>query len=84
MAILRSSKTSPRAITIASGVTQLDLGTFSIASALSRGARFFLVAGLLFYFGPPIRVFIEKHLGKLTLLFFVLLIGGFLAIKYVF
>jgi membrane protein YqaA with SNARE-associated domain len=73
-----------KVITIASGVTHLDLGTFSLASVLSRGARFFLVAGLLYLFGPPIRSFIEKHLGKLTLLFFILLIGGFVAIKYLF
>lgn len=71
-----------KVITIASGVTHLDLGTFTIASVLSRAARFFLVAGLLYAFGPPIRSFIEAHLGKLTLLFFALLFGGFVAAKY--
>jgi nitrate/nitrite transporter NarK len=50
---------------------------------VSRGARFYLVAGLLWYFGPPIKAFIEKHLGWLMVLFFVLLFGGFVAIKYV-
>ena len=69
-------------ITIASGVTGLDLMTFTIASVLSRGARFFLVATLLWYFGPPIRIFIEKNLGVLTVIFFVLLFGGFIAAKY--
>ncbi|MDX1402116.1 MAG: YqaA family protein [Kiloniellales bacterium] len=71
-----------KVITIASGVTALDPWIFGIASVLSRGARFFLVAGLLFYFGPPIRIFIERHLGKLTVIFFVLLLGGFVAVKY--
>jgi membrane protein YqaA with SNARE-associated domain len=70
-----------KVITIASGVTQLDLAVFTIASVLSRGARFFIVAGLLWYFGQPIRIFIEEHLGKLTIVFFVLLLGGFLALK---
>ncbi len=73
-----------KVITIASGATQLDLFQFGIASLLSRGVRFFVVAGLLWYFGEPIRRFIERHLGKLTILFFVLLFGGFLALRYVF
>ncbi len=71
-----------KVITIASGVTNLDFATFSVASVLSRGARFFLVAALLWKFGPPIREFIELHLGKLTLIFFVILIGSFVLIKY--
>lgn len=72
-----------KVFTIASGLTQLDLTTFIIASALSRAARFFLVAALLWKFGVPIRDFIEKRLGLLTLLFFTLLIGSFLALKYI-
>jgi membrane protein YqaA with SNARE-associated domain len=71
-----------KVITIASGVAGLDLVTFMLASTLARGARFFLVAGLLWQFGPPIRGFIERNLGWLTILFFLLLFGGFLAIRY--
>ena len=70
-----------KVFTIASGVTQLDLLTFFIASTLSRGARFFLVAGLLWRFGTPIRGFIERWLGLLTFLFVVFLFGGFLVLK---
>ncbi len=72
-----------KVFTIASGLTQLDLTTFIIASALSRTARFFLVAALLWKFGTPIRSFIEKRLGLLTLLFFALLFGSFLVLKYI-
>ena len=71
-----------KVITIASGVTQMDFAVFMIASVLSRGARFYLVAAMLWYFGPPIQRVIEKHLGLLTILFFVLLVGGFVALKY--
>ncbi len=71
-----------KVITIASGVTQLDLATFTIASAVSRGGRFFLVAALLWYFGDPIRRFIESNLPMLTWLFFALLLGGFLALRF--
>ena len=67
-----------KVITIASGVTALDPVVFMIASLLSRGARFFLLAVLLWYFGAPIRAFIENHLGKLTVAFCALLLGGFL------
>ena len=71
-----------KVITIASGAADLDLAVFSLASVLSRGGRFFLVAALLWYFGPPIRRFIEDNLATLTIVFCVLLLGGFLAIKY--
>lgn len=73
-----------KVFTIASGVVGLNLPVFLAASAVSRGARFLLVAGLLYFFGPPIRAFIEKYLGLLTILFTILLIGGFVAIKYLF
>jgi len=70
-----------KVITIASGVTDLTLTTFVIASVLARGMRFFLVAALLWYYGEPIRLFIERNLGWLTVLFFVLLLGGFLVLR---
>jgi len=55
-----------------------------LGRSIGRGLRFFLVSWLLYRFGPPIRVFIEKNLGLLFTLFMVLLIGGFVAIRYVF
>jgi len=72
-----------KVFTIASGVTNLDLTTFITASAVSRSARFFLVAALLRKYGEPIREFIEKHLAKLTMLFCILLVGMFVLLKYV-
>ncbi len=73
-----------KVITIASGVMDLDLATFTLASVVSRGARFFLLAALLWYFGPPIRRFIENNLPLLATLFFILLFGGFVAVRYLF
>lgn len=70
-------------ITIASGVTGLDFATFTGASVLARGLRFFVVAALLYWMGPPIRDFIEKRLGLMFTIFCVLLIGGFVLIKFV-
>ncbi len=71
-----------KVITITSGVTELNFGVFMLTSVAARGARFFLVAGLLYYFGAPIRGFIEKYLGPLFVIFCILLIGSFFIIKY--
>ncbi|MBY8915915.1 YqaA family protein [Nitratireductor rhodophyticola] len=73
-----------KVLTIFSGATGLNLLVFVVVSVIGRGLRFFLVSWLLYRFGPPIRVFIEKNLGLLFTLFMVLLIGGFVAIRYVF
>jgi membrane protein YqaA with SNARE-associated domain len=71
-----------KVITIASGATALNLFVFGIASVVARGLRFYLVAALLYRFGPPIRAFIEERLGLVLTVFLILLFGGFLAIKY--
>lgn len=66
-----------KVITIASGVTQLNFFIFMLASLAARGARFFIVSGLLWWFGEPIRAFIDRYFGLLSILFMVLLVGGF-------
>ena len=71
-----------KVITIASGVTHMNIPMFIIASIAGRAMRFYLLAALLWKFGAPIKSFIEKYLGMLTLLFFILLIGGFISLKY--
>ncbi len=69
-------------ITIASGAAHFPLLSFAAASVISRGVRFFLVAALLWQFGDPIREFVEKRLTLVTTVFVVLLIGGFVAVRY--
>ncbi|WP_282607472.1 YqaA family protein [Pelagibius sp. Alg239-R121] len=73
-----------KVFTIASGALSLDPAVFTFASALSRGARFFMLAALLWYFGPPIKNFIDRHLPILATLFFISLFAGFIAIRYLF
>lgn len=68
-------------ITIASGVVRLDLVVFTITSVIARGMRFYFIAWLLKRFGDPMKVFIEKNLNLLSILFLLLLIGGFAAVK---
>ncbi|MEM7695534.1 MAG: YqaA family protein [Pseudomonadota bacterium] len=67
--------------TVASGAAALSLPVFIVASLLARGIRFFLVAGLLYWFGPPIRTFIEKRLALVTTIGGLLAVAGFLVLK---
>ena len=69
-------------ITIASGVTGLNFVIFMVASVLARGLRFYLIAWLLWKWGKPMKDFIERNLGWLSIVFFILLIGSFYLIKY--
>ncbi|WP_163850045.1 YqaA family protein [Pseudooceanicola aestuarii] len=70
-----------KVITIMSGWTGMPLATFVATSVLARGLRFFILAGLLWKFGSPIRDFVERRLALVFTVFFVLLLGGFLAIR---
>jgi membrane protein YqaA with SNARE-associated domain len=71
-----------KVFTLASGVFQISFPIFLVASTISRGARFFIVAGLVYYFGAPIQSFIDRHFNRLAWLFGILLIGGFVAIRF--
>jgi membrane protein YqaA with SNARE-associated domain len=71
-----------KVFTVTSGVFDMNLMMFFIASVISRGARFFLVAFLIWKFGPSIKRFIEKYFNMLALGFTACLIGGFVAINY--
>ncbi|NKX72596.1 DedA family protein [Rhodobacteraceae bacterium R_SAG3] len=71
-----------KVITIMSGWTGMPIMTFVVTSLLARALRFFLVAGLLWQFGAPVRDFIEKRLGLVFTVFCLLLFGGFLALRY--
>ncbi len=72
-----------KVITIASGLFQLNFIVFIVCSILSRGARFYLVSVLLYYFGEGIKILIDKYFNFLTILFLTLLIGGILIIKFI-
>ena len=71
-------------ITIAAGFAQVNLLVFVLASAVSRGLRFFVLAFLLHKLGPPAQVFIDRHFNLLAIIFTVLLCGGFIVIGWLF
>lgn len=72
-----------KVLTISSGFAGLNLIMFTLVSIIGRGFRFFLVAYLLHKFGEPIQKFIEKRLNILFVVGMALLIGGFVALKYI-
>ena len=70
-------------ITISSGTFNINFFMFVIASTLSRSARFFLLGTLIYIFGEKIRFFIEKYFNLLAIIFTILLIAGFVIIKFI-
>lgn len=70
-----------KVFTISAGVFAINFPVFVLASILSRGLRFFLVAGLIHYFGAPIKSIIDRHFKSLTYLFCILIILGFFFTK---
>ena len=71
-----------KVITIMSGWTGMALVPFVLSALVARAIRFFAVALLLYYFGPAIRSFIEKHLGLVFTAFILILGAGFFAVRY--
>ncbi len=71
-----------KVITITAGACNINFGIFLIASVIGRSARFFLVAGLFGKYGPTIKPFVDKYFNWLCIAFMLLLIGGFVVLKY--
>jgi len=70
--------------TITAGATQIDFVVFVLASTISRGARFFIIGALIYKFGPWIKYYLDKYFNILSIIFIILLIGGFILIKLIF
>ena len=70
-----------KVITISAGAFDISFPVFAFASAISRSARFFLVAGLLWRYGEPVRTFIDRRFNLLSILFALLLAGGFYLVR---
>jgi membrane protein YqaA with SNARE-associated domain len=70
-------------VTIASGAAGFDFWVFLVASIVTRGGRFFLVAGLLHFLGDWARDFIDRRLGLITAAIAIGIIGGFVALRFI-
>jgi membrane protein YqaA with SNARE-associated domain len=71
-----------KVFTIAAGAFNINFSVFFVTSIVSRSARFFLEGGLIYIFGPEIQKFIDKYFNLLVVAFTVLLVAGFVIIKY--
>jgi membrane protein YqaA with SNARE-associated domain len=72
-----------KVFTITAGAFNINIMMFALASIISRGARFFLIAWLIWKYGASIKLFIEKYFNLLAITVTTVLIGGFVLIKYV-
>jgi membrane protein YqaA with SNARE-associated domain len=73
-----------KVFTISAGAFGINFPIFLAASAVSRAARFFIVGWLIYKFGPGIRAFIDRYFNILAVVFVILLVGGFILIRYIF
>lgn len=73
-----------KVFTIAAGAFDINFGVFVVASMVSRSERFFLIGGLIYVFGPKIQAFIDKYFNILAISGSILLVAGFVLIKYLF
>jgi membrane protein YqaA with SNARE-associated domain len=71
-------------VTIASGFSGYDFGAFVLLSVVTRGARFYLLATLIYFYGERVREFLEKRLELALALFLIVLVLGFLVVRYLF
>lgn len=71
-----------KVFTLAGGIFQVPLPVLISASLLGRSARFFLVATAIYFFGPSVRKLLEERLELITLALFVLIVIGFVVVKY--
>lgn len=72
-----------KVFTLAAGVFKISLPIFIVASMVSRSARFFILGGLVYFFGPGIKGFIDRYFDRLVWVFFALLVAGFLVVGLV-
>jgi membrane protein YqaA with SNARE-associated domain len=71
-----------KVFTLSSGVFEISFPVFVIASVLSRGLRFFAEAALVYFYGPPIQRFIDEYFNRLAWAFGILLVAGFIGLKF--
>ena len=72
-----------KVFTIAAGAFKVNFATFVLVSIFSRGARFFLLGGLIWWCGPAVQKFIDRYFNLLTVIFVILLLGGFVLLRYI-
>jgi membrane protein YqaA with SNARE-associated domain len=72
-----------KVFTISAGAFHINLFVFTVASLISRSARFFIISTLIYFYGEKIQAFIERYFNILSIAFVVALVGGFLLMKFI-
>jgi membrane protein YqaA with SNARE-associated domain len=67
-----------KVFTVTSGVFQLNVPGFIVVSTVSRGARFFLIAGILGFYGEQVVTVIETYLGPISVI-----VAGLIVVAYI-
>jgi membrane protein YqaA with SNARE-associated domain len=70
--------------TISAGAFRINFITFMLVSLVARSARFFLVAAFIYRFGAPVRHFIDRYFNLLSIVFLLLLVAGYLVVRWAF
>lgn len=73
-----------KVFTVSAGIFQVPIWTLVLASALGRSGRFFLVATVIYFFGPSVKHVLDKYLELATILLGTMVVAGFVAVKYLF
>ena len=73
-----------KVFTVAAGACGVPLGTLTAASLIGRGARFYIVAAIVYTFGPTVKMWIDQYFNLLTIVFTILLVCGIVCIKFIF
>ena len=71
-----------KVFTIAAGAFKISFAVFMMSSAVGRSARFFIVAAIIYWWGPSVKAQIDKHFNLFTILFTITLIFGFAVLKF--
>ena len=72
-----------KVFTVSAGVAKLSIPTFLAAAVVGRGARFFILGGMIYFFGAPIKTFIDNHFNKLVVVFTALGLAGFYLVPHI-
>lgn len=71
-----------KVFTVAAGAFEISFIPFLLGAVVGRPLRFMAVSAVLYFFGAPVRHYVEKYFNLVSIIFTVLLIGGFVLIKY--
>jgi len=71
-----------KVFTVAAGVFNISLAALLFGSIIGRGGRFYLIGAIMYFFGPTVVTWIDRYFNLLTIVFAILLVGGFVVFSF--